>query len=301
MRGVLVGAVTAFEMALSAIARTTCEYSPYALIKKDKQMPASLAWTHDSLEDLQQHLVAAEIDGLLRESTDGWRKFLETRIHVKLSECPVSWDSFAATVQHRHIVVHADNRVTRQYLQKRKDAESALPPLGSEIPLTQGGLRKSIDDIEMLGMWLFSRAAKHFEKRGAPRIVDTLTRLSLIHQRHKWWPTAAAYSRCIADIATDPKDVAIHKLTYWCCVKSAGRWDEVRGEFEGAGVFPNLPEVQIRHLALRGDYDAALALLGSLDPHKAVAFLMSPFCDGCQSDPSYQAALRKAAFAGTET
>jgi hypothetical protein len=253
----------------------------------EKKIDAGMLWSA-TVDDLKEHVVAAEVDSLLRDSTAGWLEFLKKRAHLDMDRCPVSWKSFTAVVQHRHVIVHADNRVTQRFLQHHPnpDEVAGLQP-GEPLPIGEEYLLKSLDVIESLGVWIaFQRSVKLDKEAVDARRV--LLQISRNHIERKWWPTAATFCLWLHHAGGNARERSIAKLDHWLCAKRQGRWLDVKTSVEELDVSGAAADICMRRFALLGDYEAAYRQVDNAPPAKALYVLLSPYFDEEHDNEEYR-------------
>jgi hypothetical protein len=156
-RSLLSLVVSDFEVLVGQVALISLLEKPGLL---DDGAPISLKELADLKDVSEARRLVAErrVDELMRGALADWAKWFD-RLNVKWQDMTDSWPSFSEIFARRNIFVHADGRVTRQYMQVANESYPSgetMPSLGEVLPLSDEYLRVSSERLLAFGFLLVS-------------------------------------------------------------------------------------------------------------------------------------------------
>ena len=238
-RSVIVGLVGQFEILIADVAHQYFRRAPGALNADEKILSLSDVQQFGSMDVALDYLVDRQIDKLLARSADDWAKFFEQRMKMQLRAMAWDWETFKEVIQRRHIIVHADGRISRRYL---KNVSPALVEeyfeegkIGQATRLDREYVEKALDHFEILGTLLCWTAWLKLDRAKESRHHLEQTLLEWVYDRLRQgrWKMALAMAR-----EGESNDKLGHatrlvcRLNGWLCLKRLGRFDEVRKSAE---------------------------------------------------------------------
>jgi hypothetical protein len=131
----LVALVSQYDAFLGELLRRLYLARPDHIKQSSKQLTYAQLFEYKTLEDAKQQIVEKEIEDLLRESHAAQFDLLESRFDLKLrTELPV-WPVFIELTERRNLFVHAQGRVSVQYLAvcKRHSVNHETPPNPGDV------------------------------------------------------------------------------------------------------------------------------------------------------------------------
>jgi hypothetical protein len=106
---------------------------------------------------VEHRLIDGEIESLLRSSHNDQFKWLETKFEIRLREADATWEKFIELTERRNLFVHANARVTSQYLRVCKNNKVSLPEtccLGARLPAPKEYIEASYSLLAEIGVKL---------------------------------------------------------------------------------------------------------------------------------------------------
>ena len=231
-RSVIIGLVGQFEVLISDVAHQYFKHAPRALNEEEKVLSLSDLQEFGSVEVALDYLVEREIDGLLAQSVEGWAKFFEKRMNIQLQSMAWDWEVFKEIIQRRHIIVHADGRVSRRYLQyvssELVEEYFGEGQIGQTSWLDRDYVERALDHFEILGTLFCCAAWVKLDKQSRSRFGEMLT--DWIYERllKGRWEMALTMAQEAGD---DPRlgqsTRIVCRYNAWLCLKRMGRFGEV--------------------------------------------------------------------------
>ena len=231
-RSVIIGLVGQFEVLIADVAHQFLERAPGALDTEEKVLSLSDLQKFGSVDAAFDYLIERKIDKLLAQSVEDWAKFFDER-KIKLRRMAWDWDSFKEIIQRRHIIVHADGRISRRYLQSVSptlvEKYFGDPSIGRPTRLDRGYVEKALDHFEILDTLLCCTAWVMLDKQSLPQFEAML--LNWIYDRllEGRWEMALAMAReGEGSEKLSHATRTVCRLNAWLCIKQIGRFDEVK-------------------------------------------------------------------------
>ena len=236
-RSVIIGLVGQFEVLIADVAHQFFKRAPRALNAEDKVLTLSDLQQFGSVDVALDYLVEREIDELLSRSTEGWAEFFKQRMNIQLPTMARDWDIFKEVIQRRHIIVHADGRISRRYLQNVSPTlvkeYFGDGKIGQATRLDRGYVERALDHFEILGTLLCCTAWVTLDKESLPQFEDTLAGWIYDRLREGRWEMALAMAQEGENSPRLSHSTRIMcQLNAWLCLKQTGRFDEVKDDAE---------------------------------------------------------------------
>jgi len=236
-RSVIVGLVGQFEVLISDIAHQFFKRAPRALNAEDKVLSLSDLYEFGSVDAAIDYLAEQEVYKLLARSADGWAKFFEQRMNIDLYSMARNWEAFEEFIQRRHVIVHADGKISRRYLQIVSPAlveeYHGEGKVGQATGLDRDYVEKALDHFEILGTLLCCTAWIKLDKESLDEFESTL--VDWIYRRllESRWEMALAMAQEGENNTTISQSTRIIcRLNAWLCLKRMGRFGEIREDAE---------------------------------------------------------------------
>lgn len=236
-RSVIIGLVGQFEVLVADIAHQFFRHAPGALNAEEKVLSLSDLRQFESMDEALDYFVDREIDKLLSQSVAHWAKFFDKRMKIQLRTLARDWEEFKEVIQRRHIIVHADGRISRRYLQNVSpalvDKYFRNGKIGQPTALDRDYVERALDHFEILGTLLCFTAWLKLSKRSLPHFERILEEWVYDRLRKGRWTMALA----VAQEAEKNKQLSdrtrmVCRLNAWLCLKQLRRFDEVRDNVE---------------------------------------------------------------------
>ena len=120
-RSMLVALVSQYDAFLGRLLKLIFRARPELLNSSDKSFSYSQVSSFSSIDEIRDHVINKEIEGILRNSHADQMKYMQTKFGLPLTEGLSIWPAFIELTERRNLFVHADGIVSHQYRR--------LPPL----------------------------------------------------------------------------------------------------------------------------------------------------------------------------
>ncbi len=120
-RSFLVSLVSQFDAFIGSLVRELLNAKPEILSDSERKLSFSQLSQFPSLEEAKEHIIDKEIDSLLRESHADQFKWISNKFNIKIDPEKELWAKFIELTERRNLFVHADGKITTQYLSVCKD------------------------------------------------------------------------------------------------------------------------------------------------------------------------------------
>lgn len=115
-RSFLVSLVSQYDAFVGSLVKELINHKPEVISDSDRQLTYSQLKEFSSFEDAQNYIIEREIDALLRKSHSEQIEWISKKFGIKIKPDKDLWASFIELMERRNIFVHADGKVTSQYL-----------------------------------------------------------------------------------------------------------------------------------------------------------------------------------------
>jgi hypothetical protein len=112
----LVSLVSQYDAFLGSLISYILFSKPEILNSSDRKVNFSQLSNFGSIEEAREYIVEKEVENILRNSHSDHFDWMERNFGVPLRKDLESWSDFIEITQRRHLFVHADGNVSRQYL-----------------------------------------------------------------------------------------------------------------------------------------------------------------------------------------
>ena len=234
---VLTGLVGRFEVLIADLAAAFYKSVPAAVGSQDPVLTVEELLSFSTLEDAVDFVIEKKVDDLLRQNLDDWSKFFQTRMKIDIAKLSPDWPRFAEHIQRRHLLVHADGRLSRRYLR-------AVPPelvreyfgeaeIGHRATLSSAYVRSALNSFEVTGLLLCSEVwlkLRPGDKDSLSHALIEFTYDTLVEARWECARELATWLECHKEFSQSARLVG--QFNRWLCMKRLSRWEEVRAEVE---------------------------------------------------------------------
>ncbi|MGV9237492.1 hypothetical protein, partial [Streptomyces nigra] len=116
-KSLLVTAVSNFEILFGKLAQEIYKTNKSALNDSDYSFTLQELAQFDSLEDAREFLIERRVSALMRESVDGWDRWLGKSVKgASMADTPVDWPVTREVFARRNLLVHNGGTVNQIYL-----------------------------------------------------------------------------------------------------------------------------------------------------------------------------------------
>ena len=236
-RSVMIGLVGQFEVLIADLAHQFFRRAPRALSTDEKTLSLSDLREFGSVDAALDYLVDREVDNVLANTAEGWATFFEKRMKIHIRQMAWDWEVFKEIIQRRHIIVHADGRISRRYLQNVSpalvEAYFGDGTIGHPTRLDRDYVERALDHFEIMGTLLCCAVWLKLDRSSLSEYEDTLSTWIYDRLLEGRWEMALA----MAQNGADNKELSFStrttcRLNAWLCLKRLGRFDHVKTDAE---------------------------------------------------------------------
>jgi len=112
----LVSLVSQYDAFLGSLISYILFSKPEILNSSDRKINFAQLSDFDSIEEAREYIVEKEVEDILRDSHSDHFDWMENNFSVPLRKGLESWPDFIEITQRRHLFVHADGNISRQYI-----------------------------------------------------------------------------------------------------------------------------------------------------------------------------------------
>lgn len=112
----LVSVVSQYDAFLGSLISHILFSKPELIKSSDRKIDFSTLSEFGSIKEAREYIVEKEVEDVLRDSHSDHFDWMEEKFHVPLRKDLECWPDFIEVTQRRHLFVHADGQVSRQYL-----------------------------------------------------------------------------------------------------------------------------------------------------------------------------------------
>ncbi len=261
LSSLLVTLVGDFEMLVGSLARSLYGQFPGALSASQRSFTWDDISSHESLENLREHVIDRAVDDLLRESCVGWMKHFSSKHKIRIPETANSTD-FVEVFQRRHLIVHNGGEVSSLYLANLPELDP-VPAVGERLTVNETYLRGAADILCVAALALVGNVARGV-LRGADsdRFEEALANqpYRLLQDGRFWAAHRMTLEHGPESFVSEYRKV-VTKVNRWLSLKRLGRIEECRDDIEAWDTAPLANVFKLAKLALLDDLEAGHAFV----------------------------------------
>ncbi|MFD9612169.1 hypothetical protein ACFWWS_22695 [Streptomyces sp. NPDC059083] len=234
-RALLVSLISSFEVLFGRLARVVYEKNKAALNDSDYSFTLEQLAQFESIEGAREFLIERRLSALLRESVDGWEKWLVRACGgLSMTALPVDWPGIRESFARRNLIVHAESIVNQIYLDTVRglDIPGEIPAKGKKLTVSSEYLKEGAERILALGVILTSEISRKLNRRSEGEVIEMLVEEAEECARRGFWG-ASAYisSHALTWPASRSQKIDIQTCN-WLARKAIHGGDEIRSEVE---------------------------------------------------------------------
>ena len=192
-----------------------------------------------SVEGARDYLIERKTDELLTHSAEGWAKFFDRQMKIRLHTLARDWDVFKEVIQRRHIIIHGDGRISRRYLENVSPTLALVEEyfgdgkIGHSTRLERDYVEMALDHFEIIGTLLCCTVWVKLAQGSLARFEETLMEWIYNRLLEGRWDMGLAMAQGGENskkLSHSARTVCL--LNTWLCLKRMGRFDEVKEDAE---------------------------------------------------------------------
>lgn len=235
-KSLLVTAVSAFEVLFGQVARSIYGVNSASLNDSEYAFTLQELAKFPSLDDAREYLIEKKISALLRDSVDGWNKWLQRASGgVSMDSLPVYWPIIRESFARRNLIVHAGGVVNQLYLSVVKtldlEGEVKIPP-GAQIDVNEEYLDWVLQELLALGQILVFAVGKKLHRKEDALFTSLALNATQNHSKKRAWHASKALCEYTLSCRLSRKDEMSTRVRYWLSKKESEGLEEIRSEIE---------------------------------------------------------------------
>ncbi|MFE3607836.1 hypothetical protein [Streptomyces goshikiensis] len=233
-RSLLVSAISTFEVLFGRIARFIYEVNSSALNDSDYSFTLQQLSDFSSVEDARDYLIERRIAALMRESIDGWEKWLKRAGGgISMTGLPVDWTVVREAFARRNLVVHAGSVVNHLYLESIRGLgikvdEDELK--GKTLQVTGDYLNQCVESVLALGRILAVAVGQKIHKDSRDEHANSLRMEVWQCVRNNLWHAVQPLADYALSLDLRRGDQLEIQAAQWLARKNLHGIEEIRDE-----------------------------------------------------------------------
>ncbi|GLB24204.1 hypothetical protein LXJ15735_04450 [Lacrimispora xylanolytica] len=254
--GSLMLLITYFENTISKLFRADFINHPQRVSLSNKSVPYKVLEDSESIEEVKNHLVDAEVTNMMYGSLSDWIDYFKKNMKMQLSYITNNYLDLIEIIARRNLFVHNDGIVNKIYLSLVGSEVKSKYGNGDLITIDKEYLYNAINIIERAGISLtFELWIKEYGKIDGEtgKILDIIYGEYLFKER--WECAKIFYDVCLSYEKMKKSESLMCMINRWQCFNWLDKFDEVRSEVEKSDVSAYSPRYQLGILALLDDVE----------------------------------------------
>ncbi|MCX4414567.1 hypothetical protein OOK43_14915 [[Kitasatospora] papulosa] len=287
-RALLVSLISNFEILFGKLARVVYEKNKAALNDSEYSFTLQQLSEFDSVEDAREFLIERRLSVLLRDSVDGWEKWLGRACGgLSMTAFPVDWPGIRESFARRNLIVHAESKVNQIYLDTVKDLKlprETLPSKGESLKVSSEYLLESAERIMALGVILTAEITRKLHKKEGSAAVAMLAEEAEECARRGFWKASIAISGHALDCPSDRSQRIDIQTSNWLARKEIFGKSSIQEEVEAWDISGLSPQLSHRKRLLLDPESAVSEIEELLEQGELAAYELA-------SNPLYEGVL----------
>ncbi|MFF2477062.1 hypothetical protein [Streptomyces sp. NPDC058066] len=235
-KSLLVSAISTFEVLFGQLARTIYSINTSSLNDSDHSFTLQELAEFDTLDDAREYLIEKRVSTLLRDSIDGWEKWLKRACGgVSMESLPVFWPLVRESFARRNLLVHTGGVVNQLYLSVvaklgLPDSVSIKP--GARLDVDEEYLDWVLQELLALGQILICTVGAKLYKKETELFTNVAIHaahnFSFRHANH----ASKAVCNYILSCKLSRHDEMMARVRRWLSIKETTGIEGVRAEIE---------------------------------------------------------------------
>jgi hypothetical protein len=236
-KSLLVSAISTFEVLFGRLARTIYAVNTSALNDSEYSFSLQELAGFASLDDAREYLAEKKVSALLRESIDGWEKWLKKSSGgLSMESLPVYWPLVREAFARRNLVVHTGGVVNHLYLsilEKLDLAKHVNVSPGAQVSVREEYLDRVAQELLALGRVLVCAVGARLYKKEADRFTKAAVNSVHDFSMQRSWHASRVLSEYAMSCSLNRRDEMLVRVRHWHSRKSIEGVDNIRQEVEG--------------------------------------------------------------------
>lgn len=254
--------VGTFEVMVGALRARRHDLHPDTLERETAEFSLDDLEGFGSISEAEEDLIRRRVDDFLRNgSLTDWLDWFDRVTGLNSRGYAIDIEVVEEAFQRRHVIVHNAGRVSRAYLARSKEGDSADIKLGKPLPVPDEYLTRVFAELDALGTLMIVGAWSKWEPDDETRAMFWLfdhTYESVLAGHWRVTRKLASYGKRLKGIPEGPQ--LVYQVNEWLANKRLSEFDEVRAEVEqwNTGVLD--PRFKLAKCALLDQLDEAFTI-----------------------------------------
>lgn len=235
-KSLLVTAVSNFEILFGRLVQEVYKVNKAALNDSDYSFSLQELAQFRTLEDAREFLIERRVSALMRESVDGWEKWLGKAVKgASMAGTPVNWPVTREVFARRNLLVHNGGIVNRIYLStvSRLDGSpNSGVEVGDILEVDAEYFSTAVENLLALGVVVTADVACRLSKDSARELHGGLLFDADMALKRGAWHASLAISKYLLSCQLRRMSQLRAQLINWVARKKIHGLDDIRSEVE---------------------------------------------------------------------
>ncbi|MFG2932583.1 hypothetical protein [Streptomyces achromogenes] len=267
-KSLLVTAVSNFEILFGKIAQEVYKTNKAALNDSDYSFTLQELAQFNSLEDAREFLIERRVSALMRESIDGWDKWLGKAVKgATMADTPVNWPVTREVFARRNLLVHNGGIVNQIYLSivSRLDGyTNSNAEVGDRLKVDAEYFSAAVQNVLALGVVVLTDVACRLSRDSKGKLHLALLFNADMAVKRNAWHAALAISKYLLSRRLRRADQLRAQLINWVARKKIYGIDDIRSEVEEWDTSGLADEISHYKAVLLGNKEKAIEKIEDL-------------------------------------
>ncbi|NUV80290.1 hypothetical protein [Streptomyces sp. CAI-155] len=267
-RSLLVTAVSNFEILFGKLAQEIYAVNKSALNDSEYSFSLQELAQFDSLEDAREFLAERRVSALMRDSVDGWDKWLGKAVKgASMADTPVNWPVTREVFARRNLLVHNGGIVNQIYLSIASRLDEKGKPnveIGDNLKVDAEYFSTAVQNLLALGVIVLTDVACRLSKTSTRTLHDALLFNADMAVNRGAWHASLAISKYLLSCRLRRADQLNAQILNWVTRKRIKGVDDIRSEVEDWDISGLAEEISHYKVVLLGDKKQAVEKIEEL-------------------------------------
>ncbi|GAA1463785.1 hypothetical protein NE857_00325 [Nocardiopsis exhalans] len=230
-KSILITSASTFEMLFGRMAERVYKVNKSALDDSEYKFSLQQLAEFETLDDAREFLTERRISALLRESIEGWEKWLSKSVKgTSMTSLSSDWDGIREVFARRNVIVHNGGYANHIYLKTAKGSKSKKVALGEELKVDEDYFSERIQGLLSLGIITSADVARRLHKEESENIADLVFRYAQISLRRGAWDSAISLSEYSLKSKINRRQQLRSQIINWTAKKKLFGLEKIESE-----------------------------------------------------------------------
>lgn len=267
-KSLIVSAISSFEVLFGQIARAIYAVNSSALNDSEYSFTLQELAKFSTLDDAREYLIERRISALLRDSVDGWDKWLKRSSGgLSMDSLPVDWPLIREAFARRNLIVHTGGVVNHLYisvLQKLGFPDISKIPVGSRLAVDEEYLDSVLQELLGLGRVLACAiGSKLYKDREGEFTSSAYSSIQDLAVKRAWGSCSVICEYLLSRDLPRQREMQV-RVRFWLSRKEMDGVDSIRDEVERWDTSGLTKGISHCKAVLLGDLNSAISDISEL-------------------------------------